>query len=74
MEIADACFRQCHRDFATGIAGKGKDRLPGRDHLAGFGLACGDHAVARCAQLRVAGLVAGDVQLRASGLGLDVAT
>ena len=69
-EIPDARFRQCDRDFATGVAGKGEDRLPGRDHLAGFGLAGGDHAVARRAQLRVAGLVAGDVQLRARGLGL----
>ena len=68
VEIADARFRQCDRDFAAGVAGQREDRLPGRDDLAGFGLAVGDHAVARRTQLRVAGLVAGDIQLRACGL------
>ena len=65
MVIADARFRQRDRDFAAGIAGQREDRLAGGDDLAGFGLAAGDHAVARCAQLRVAGGVARDVQLRA---------
>ena len=63
-ERGDALFGNADLHLAIAIGGQRVNRLSGRDHLAGFGLPLGDHPVGWRAQVRVAGLVAGDLELR----------
>ncbi|MCY1558711.1 hypothetical protein D9M68_956690 [compost metagenome] len=56
-------LRQADRDFALAIRGQNEHALPRGHYLADLDHAPGDHAILRGAQHRVAGLIAGHVEL-----------